>query len=481
MNCLAYFTLPELRSRSSVLALFFCVFATSGLLFAETSKPNVLPCALTKAEAAGLSVDASTDIKAIPNYKKTIYGLLKAGKFEQLDCLADLARLHKETFPGGVWKLHTIYDAVGKPPLHPTAEDWVVHMSLLRRWTTARPSSVTARVALAEGYLYYGWDSRGQGYADSVSQSGWKLFEQRAAQASQELRQASHLPDKCPEWYVVMQKVALAQGWKPRAKQVLFEEAVKFEPAYYYYYSNYANSILPKWDGTEGQVEGFLQKAADDIGGPSGDILYFQVAAYLLCCATEQPLKLSWPRIQRGFNALEKRNGAAPENWNRLARMAVVYQDVVAANEMMSRIGTQWSEDIWHTYSYFESVKQWAKQGEIAKYRHSVQEESAEENLHSAEGQQYNAMVYEKINALVPGCVKAFGADSAKFELLFKITQQGTITEITTIGANRVGFCLSNRIGQPRENNLAPFAQPPKPDYWIRFDLDLHSASAAIR
>ena len=201
MKCLAYFAPPELRSWRSVLVAFF-VLATSGLLVAEASKPNSLPCALTKAEAAGLSVDAGTDIKAIPTYKKTIYGLLKAGKFEPLDFLADSARIHKETFPGKAWKLHTIYDAVGKPPLQPTGEDWAAHISLLRRWTAVRLTSITARVALAQAYLYNGWDARGDGYADSVSRSGWKLFEQRAAQASEELKQASHLQDKCPEWYV---------------------------------------------------------------------------------------------------------------------------------------------------------------------------------------------------------------------------------------------------------------------------------------
>jgi len=464
----------------AALSVFF-VFATSGFLVAEASRPNPSPCAITTSEADGLSFDAAKDINAIQTYKKTIYGLLKTREFEKLDCLADAVRLHKETFPGGIWKLHTIYDAVATPPLHPTEEDWDGHVSLLRRWMTTRPSSITARVALAEVYLRYGWDARGQGYADSVSQSGWKLFDKRVALADQELKRASHLRDKCPEWYVAMQRVALAQGWDPRSKQALFEVAVKFEPTYYYYYGNYASSILPKWGGAAGQVEQFVQKAADGIGGSSGDILYFQVAAYLFCCATDQPLKLSWPRIQRGFDALEKRSGPSPENWNRLARIALVYQDVVAANEMMSRIGTQWSEDVWHTDSYFESVKQWAKQGEVAKYTYSVQEESAEENLHSAAGQQYGAMVHEKINDLIPGCVKTFGDDSRKFELLFKITQQGTITEISTTGLNRVGFCLQNRIFQARQNNLAPFPPPPRPDYWVRFDLVLHPTSAGNR
>ena len=149
-----------------------------------------------------------------------------------------------------------------------------------------------------------------------------------------------------PRMVLRHQNVALAQSWEPAARQALLEQAVKFEPAYYYYYRMYATSILPKWGGEEGKVETFLQRAADHIGGSAGDILYFQVSAYLVCCQYDQQLKLSWPRIQKGFAAVEKQNGAAPENWNLLARLAASFNDPVVANKMLTRIGDQWSEDV---------------------------------------------------------------------------------------------------------------------------------------
>jgi hypothetical protein len=121
-------------------------------------------------------------------------------------------------------------------------------------------------------------DARGTGFADTVTESGWKLFKGRTAKSRQILEQASALSAKDPEWYAAMQDVALAQSWEPAARQALFEQAVKFEPAYYYYYRIYANSILPKWGGKDGEVSKFLQKAADQIGGDAGDNLYFRVA-----------------------------------------------------------------------------------------------------------------------------------------------------------------------------------------------------------
>jgi len=167
---------------------------------------------------------------------------------------------------------------------------------------------------------------------DGSFSSNGRLREEKAC------KQASFLRDKCPEWYVAMQDVALAQGWDPGAKRALLEQAVKFEPNYFYYYRKYAVSILPQWDGEEGQLEKFLQSRADQIGGDPGDILYFQVASLLGGCIN-QPLKLSWPRIQRGFDALERQSGSAPDNRNRPARLAAIFNDPAVANKIIARIG----------------------------------------------------------------------------------------------------------------------------------------------
>ena len=153
-----------------VIALFFFL-SIAVCRFAHALQPTAVPCGLTPAEAAGLNGDAGTDADARSTYKKTISGLLRRRKFVQLDCLADSARSHKETFPGGMWKLRTIYSALEKPPLHATQQDWILHMSLVKEWTAARPRSITARVALAESYVSYGWDARGDGESETGSSS----------------------------------------------------------------------------------------------------------------------------------------------------------------------------------------------------------------------------------------------------------------------------------------------------------------------
>src|SRR5262249_36253856 len=161
--------------------------------------------------------------------------ILKNEKFVELDCLADHARSGKERLPGGSWKIHLLYLGLRQPvpyPVHATQEDWINLLQRLQRWVNARPESITARVALALAYLDYAADARGSGYANTVSDSGWKLFEERTDKAKRILKEASTLATKCPEWYVAMQMVSVNQSWPVTQARALFEEAHRFEPEY---------------------------------------------------------------------------------------------------------------------------------------------------------------------------------------------------------------------------------------------------------
>ena len=212
-------------------------------------------------------------------------------------------------------------------------------MAMVNRWVALRPQSITARIALAESYIEWAQDARGTGFADTVSESGWKLYKQRLAKAKQILDKATALPVKDPEWYVTMQKIALGT-FGPEANRDLFARAVKFEPGYYYYYQRYAQSILPKWSGEEGETEKFAQESADQIGGDAGDAIYFRIASNLLICNCQDQPKLSWARIQRGFAATEKLYGPSQLMWNYFAHLAVNFGDQEIAEKMFAKMET---------------------------------------------------------------------------------------------------------------------------------------------
>ncbi|GAC1429599.1 MAG: hypothetical protein NVS1B11_28930 [Terriglobales bacterium] len=224
----------------------------------------------------GSEFDPGTDIHALEDYGYTVAGLLKEKKFAELDCIADVLRSNKARFPGGTWKLHKIYSGLDEPqPGHATEDDGRKHLHLLDQWITSNPKSITASVALAKSYVGYAWFARGDGFIDSVSQSGWKLFGERIEKAKSILDHATTLHSNCPEWYVAMQQVAQGQGWKLPQATALLEKAVSFEPGYDMYYRVYADYLLPKWQGEDGDAARFAERAANHVSGEAGDVLYF--------------------------------------------------------------------------------------------------------------------------------------------------------------------------------------------------------------
>src|SRR2546430_35407 len=103
-------------------------------------------------------------------YLAHVSDLLKADKFKQLDRMADVARSTKARMPGGAWRLHVLYKPLTDLPKGSPDSDWEILLARLHRWTSKKPHSITARVALARAYVNYAWKARGNEFADKVTE-----------------------------------------------------------------------------------------------------------------------------------------------------------------------------------------------------------------------------------------------------------------------------------------------------------------------
>jgi hypothetical protein len=258
-------------------------------------------------------------------YRTRITNLLYQRNFEQLDAEAYDARVSKTRFPGGIWKLYVFYEGVDTASRNRLPEHgWGDYMSLTKMWVERRPKSVTARIALAEAYLHFGWHARGHGYADEVTEIGAQLFAERANQAKAVLEEAAQLDEKCPFWYESMQHVALALGWNKQEARKLFEQAVAFAPGFYHYYREYAIYLLPKWYGEDGDAELFAEEVSEKFRGKGGLFLYFEIATVINCPCTgdgdpRHLQKMSWPKIKQGYAVVKQMYGTSRMKTNRFA------------------------------------------------------------------------------------------------------------------------------------------------------------------
>jgi hypothetical protein len=425
--------------------------------------------------------DPAVTVKALEAYQNAIAQLLKNQSFDELDCIADAARTGKTRFSGGVWKLRYFYIALDEPrPGHATDEDWKQHFKLIEHWRDHNPNSNTAAIAQAESYVQFGWFARGGGFADSVSDSGWKLFAERMEKARKILNDISSTNND-PNWYATMELVAQGQSWDLPKFRALADQAVAFEPGYQYYYRIYANQLQPKWSGQEGDPARYAEEVANRIGGDAGDILYFQIGDIISCGCTDPEIShFSWPRLQKGYAALEKKYGPSLRNLNAFALMASKFSDWVVADPAFKRIGDDWDEDKWQTHDWFQQNRDWAAQLAPMQEKTRTFHAEAEANMKSPEGQAYRPAIDAKLATFAQGCIGEAHGDFSKFELFVDIGKDGIAEEAhTEVRPTFMATCIMTAIYQTYVHKETAFPAPPKVPYYMMLEVDPSTMKAA--
>jgi hypothetical protein len=450
-------------------ALLLLTIICSHLQAAAQAKPQNAADSCAK---FGDAFQSNNDLVALKGYRSAVQRLVDAEDFQQLDCVADAARINKSRFHGGKWQLYTFYRGASDIEGHATEEDWNNRIGHLKNWTSANPKSITAAVALAQAYVNFAWHARGDGMGDTVTDSGWRLFAQRAAKAKSILDDASSLPAKCPHWYVSMLTVARAQGWDVEQSTELVKQATAAFPDYYYSYGSLATYLLPKWGGEEGDAATFAQQSADHVGGAKGDMLYFRIGERIVCACDEPEFnRFSWARLQKGYEAIEKEYGSSDSDLNVLALMATKNNDSVVADAAFKRIGNNYDEEKWITEEFFKQMKEWAANMAPAEARSRKIEVEADANAQTPEGSAYKKQAEQAVTSLVQECAKG-AEDKSRFGFMLQIGQDGIpkdgwVEEITSVSR-----CLAKSMYDSSQKKEALFAKPPRADYWIKLTFD---------
>jgi hypothetical protein len=338
--------------------LIHCWF-TSAVIAAALILASSRPLAAAELTASAGEVDnpdlSDTNLR---DFRVSLLGLFNAGRYADLDTLAQQLQQQRSRFEGGAWRLHVFFGTLSSPG-SATATDaaWKAHIAKLEQWARSSPASPTPHIALAQTYLRFAWKARGHGYSNTVTPEGWVLFQDRVNSARSTLEQSAMLAENSPHWYLQMQGVALDQQWDHAAFDALAERALAHEPGYHYFAVAESNYLLPKWYGKPGDTERYAAQVADRIGGDEGDAVYFQIAAAINCCKRTQAPDLLWPRVQRGFAAIESLYKSTNHERNVMAYLAVRSGDSATAQQLFARIGNDWSESVWKTKAAFDASR----------------------------------------------------------------------------------------------------------------------------
>ncbi len=291
--------------------------------------------------------------------------LYKKKDFPALDALADSLLSAKKIYWTGDWYIEdymTELESVG----HGTESkaNTEKYMEVLNDWIKKYPKSQTARAALVEAWTTYAWKARGGGYANTVTDDGWKVFRERLKKAAIVVDAARGM--HAPTLYAAEETLALGESREKPAFNKVFDEAVKYNPDYMEIYFRKMYYLLPRWFGTKGECESFLNRTADKMGGDKGDIFYARLVYRFYRSGLEgedgedtfKNTKLSWKRTKKGFELLLKEYPNSVAVQSGYARIATAAGDEEAAKAMFAKIGNRCCKGIWTRAEFIKAKQQ---------------------------------------------------------------------------------------------------------------------------
>jgi hypothetical protein len=289
-----------------------------------------------------------------------------SARFESLETEAADLRATKPRFGNGSWKIVAFYEAF--TPLGEVADPvWEQFTGRFQAWLEARPQSVTARIAYAEFLTAYAWHARGTGYADTVTEEGWRKMAQRLDQAMEVLTEAREVPDAAPDpcWYLTALTVALGQGWPPEDYEALLADAHALEPEFWGFDAARAKSLLPRWYGEPGDWEAYAAAAAARPNGLGAEG-YARIVLHLMGYYEHvfRQTKASWPMTREGLEILLEKHPESLDLRSRAALLAVMAQDQPYAKARFDDLGDRYLPDVWPRPESFAHYRNWAETGQ---------------------------------------------------------------------------------------------------------------------
>ena len=304
--------------------------------------------------------DENKEMDAIADRAKALF---QSRDFAKLDAYFKMLRDSKEQFANGSWKFRFAYCGIC-PAQDASEANWEVHLAACQEWTNARPQSVTARIALADAFVSYAWKARGNGSASQVSQIGWMLFNDRLTEASRVLVQARSLNERCPYMWSVMFRTELGFSTDRKIFDANFQRAIAAWPNYMPFYQGRAWYFLPQWNGEEVEWEADLDKSANALGGDEGNILYAREVWAMhqsrLFSNIFAESNISWPRVNKGLEAIEKRFPASLQTLSEHAYLAALAEDAATAHKYLASVQGKVDLTIWGTRDTFLHCANWS-------------------------------------------------------------------------------------------------------------------------
>jgi len=303
--------------------------------------------------------------KEIRMFRADVRSAFESGEFDKLERMAEglIAEGDEALFANGSWKIAQFYNGLSDR-FSDSEDQFLTDLERHRRWRKEMPESTVAKIAYGDFLTQYAWFARGGGYANTVTNRGWRLFRTRLAEARDLLMPLMGEELKDPYWGMVMLWVALGQGWSETDYSKLINDLKRLAPTFWGYDLQRAYSLLPRWHGEKGDWVRYAAWAADRPDG-LGDEVYARVVIRMVGFygSVYRETSADWERTRSGLKILLEKYPKSLSLANSAARVAVVGDDREMAAELFKQIGEKYVEDCWINPEQFVHYRTWARTG----------------------------------------------------------------------------------------------------------------------
>ena len=339
----------------------------NGIWWDDTSFPTIMGCTLENNGCIG---------------RADVGPLLSEERFAELEALASRLRAEKVQCVAQERRITFFYHCLeeGWGDAGPGNED--AYIKAFEHWRAAYPKSLAAHVGLANAHIRLGWKARGTGFANTVTDEGWKVFRAETGKAWSILLEADKLDEKDPYLYEVLVDASSWTGRdEPSPLGVLataitgievsdadidkyFRKGVALDPLYLPLYTRRVVSLLPRWGGRPAELERFAETSAKNVPPAQSDALYALIAYKAISCERledyQSRYNFSWPRIQQGFRNILTMLPDSTAALHKLCYAACVYKDQQTAAELFKKMDEDEDSEEWGSSTLFAAFRKWA-------------------------------------------------------------------------------------------------------------------------
>jgi rhomboid protease GluP len=211
----------------------------------------------------------------------------------------------------------------------------------------------------------WAWSARGTGYAGTVSRQGWEAFALRVEMAAVGLREIRARASGNPYWYQLALQIGLDQQSGAEELDGIFAEGTHRFPNYLSLYSARMQPLMPRWGGSVGEVDAFIQSVADSHRGTLEPDEWYAELYSIYSGMERDDINIfaagnaDWARVRDGFDRLRRRYPRSDYIVNQYAKLACAAADADKYRALRPVVGARTSSLAWSEKRSLDSCDKW--------------------------------------------------------------------------------------------------------------------------